>query len=590
MGFSALGTAAVAVIDADWAKHGAAEPNASNSVVAKIIFILRSRWVLQSWYFLQCHKDTVGCIDALCLTVMYFPSAVMFGIVLCVYGRKMTNTLFKCLFMLFAFWLSGLVSATANTLIDQSNITVCPAKTASIRPPSFNAPDCFTASAFEIDPQGKLIWVKANIVLRETRGPLGQPLSLYVSGKMSSAFYLNGQYVGRNGKPGLDAASETPGLMDTQLYPPQSLFRVGNNEIVFLASSHHGYLKLSSPVHSIAITVPTEIKNKFLQHYWPSLLTLGVFILGGLYFGITAFVGAGRKRAFTLSIICAFAAAQLIAEVYRGLSSYAYPVHDLRLILITVFSAGFGLSVAVHVLNAFSSKRIWAIMIGATLLSLVGVYFTAGLDRKAEIAMLVPLLASLTATALWSYQRRPRAFVYFLSLLVFIAAIRMFPSLFLDILFFHLVAVFLLFLFAEQALASAKEAEHRRIEEARAKRLELALEQAQQKEKASVVIVKSAGHMEHITTDKLCYCRGADGYTEIRLIDDREVLHAATLAEMEETLPSTFLRVHRSYLVNTAFVKSLTRDISGTGILTLTNGSEIPVSRRTMPQVRQALG
>jgi LytTr DNA-binding domain len=514
----------------------------------------------------------------------------MFGILLSVYGRRMMNPFIKCLSMLLAVWISGLASAEANTLIDQSNVIVCPARSANVTPPDFTAPDCFTTGASEIDPQQRLIWVKANIVLREIKGPLGQPLSLYVSGKMASALYLNGQFVGRNGKPGLDVASETPGLMDAQLYPPQSLFRVGNNEIVFLASSHHGYLQLSNPVHAIGIGVPTDVNDTFLRHYWPSLLTLGVFVLGGLYFGIAAFMGAERARALTLGIICAFAAAQLAAEVYRGLSAYVYPVHDLRLILITVFSTGFGLSVVIHVLNAFTSRHSWAIIIGAALLSLIGVNFTVGLDRKAEMAMLLPLVVSLAATAYWSYQRRPRAFVYFLSLLLFIAAIRMFPSQFLDILFFNLVAAFLLFLFVEQALAMAKEAERRHIEEVRANRLELALEQAQQKEVASTIIVKSAGRMEYITTDKLCYCRGADGYSEIKLIDNREVLHAATLSEMEETLPSTFLRVHRSYLVNTAFVKSLTRDVAGTGVLTLTNGSEIPVSRRTMPHVRQALG
>jgi LytTr DNA-binding domain len=514
----------------------------------------------------------------------------MFGILLWVYGGRMVNPFIKCISMLLALWLFGLAPAEANTSIDQSNVIVCPASTPGMKPPSFKAPDCFTTGASEIDPQQRLIWVKANIALREIKGPLGQPLSLYVSGKMASSFYLNGQFVGRNGKPGLDAASETPGLMDAQLYPPQSLFRVGDNEVIFLASSHLGYLRLSAPVHFIGIGVPTDVNDTLLRHYWPSLLTLGVFILGSLYFGIAAFMGADRSRALTLSVICAFAAAQLVAEVYRGLSAYVYPVHDLRLILITVFSSGFGLSVAIHVLNAFNSRHFWVTIIGAALLTLIGVNFTVGLDRKAEMAMLLPLVVSLLATAYWSYQRRPRAFVYFLSLLFFIAAIRMFPSLFLDILFFNLVAAFLLFLFAEQAFAMAKEAERRHIEEVRANRLELALEQAQQKEEASMIIVKSAGRMEHITTDKLCYCRGADGYSEIKLIDGREVLHAATLAEMEETLPSTFLRVHRSYLVNTAFVKSLTRDVAGTGILTLTNGSEIPVSRRTMPHVRQALG
>jgi hypothetical protein len=514
----------------------------------------------------------------------------MFGILFWGYGRRMMSPILKCISILLAIWLSALVAASANTQIDVRGVIVCPAKDANLLPPSFTAPDCFTTSALKIDPQQKLIWVKANIVLRETKGPLGQPLSLYVSGKMASTFYLNGQFVGRNGKPGLDAASETPGLMDTQLYPPQSLFRVGNNEVVFLASSHHGYLQLGNPVHFIGIGASADINDTLLRHYWPSSMTLGVFILGSLYFGIAALMGGARSGALTLSVLCAFAAAQLVAEISRGLFAYPYPVHDLRLILITACSAGFGLSVVVHVLNAFNSSYFWVTVMGAALLSLIGIYFAAGLDRKAEMAMLLPLAVSLSATALWSYQRRPRAFVYFLSLLIFIAAIRMFPSLFLDIVFFHLVAAFLLSLFAEQSFAAAKEVQRRRIEEARANRLQLALEQAQQKEKASTIIVKSAGRMEHITTDKLCYCRGADGYSEIKLIDDREVLHAATLAEMEETLPSTFLRVHRSYLVNTAFVKSITRDVAGTGTLILTNGAEIPVSRRTMPQVRQALG
>ena len=95
--------------------------------------------------------------------------------------------------------------------------------------------------------------------------------------------------------------------------------------------------------------------------------------------------------------------------------------------------------------------------------------------------------------------------------------------------------------------------------------------------------------MERISTNQIGYCRGASGYAEIMLLDGREILHSVTLAELEDTLPATFLRVHRSYLVNTEFVQSLERDPAGTGMLTLTDGSEIPVSRRVMPQVRQAL-
>ena len=62
-----------------------------------------------------------------------------------------------------------------------------------------------------------------------------------------------------------------------------------------------------------------------------------------------------------------------------------------------------------------------------------------------------------------------------------------------------------------------------------------------------------------------------------------------TLAGLEEDLPETFLRVHRSHIVNTAFVSALEREPSGIGRLTLTNATDVPVSRRIMPKVRTAL-
>ena len=49
------------------------------------------------------------------------------------------------------------------------------------------------------------------------------------------------------------------------------------------------------------------------------------------------------------------------------------------------------------------------------------------------------------------------------------------------------------------------------------------------------------------------------------------------------------LRVHRSHIVNTAFVDALERDPSGVGRLLLSNGAAVPVSRRIMPKVRSAL-
>jgi hypothetical protein len=481
------------------------------------------------------------------------------------------------------------VSAHATNFMDNEEVIVCPAQPDEQSPPDFSGPNCNVVTAFEIDPQNALIWFKGNIQLEQTAGPENQPLALFISGKMASEAYLNGEFIGRNGQPGIDAAHELQGLMDATFYPDQSLLRVGDNEVIVKASSHLGYLQLENPVHMVAIGVSRGLIDDFLRHYAPSLLTLGIFILGASYFGVSGLIGPARKRAITFSLMCIFAAGQLVAEVYRGIAPYLYPIHDLRLIMIALFSAGFGLTVAFHVLSTFRARYLIRALVATTVVTATTVYWMPGFDQKAEFGMLVPIIASLLATGFWTYSGRRRAFVYFLILATFVTAILVFPSLFLNVIFYYLVAALLIFLFLEQGFALARETREHDIEARRADRLALALEQANERDKASEIAVTSAGKIDRIQTSKILFCRGASGYAEIILADGREILHSATLSELEETLPQTFLRVHRSFLVNSAFVERLNRDAAGTGTLTLTDGAEIPVSRRIMPQVRQAL-
>jgi DNA-binding LytR/AlgR family response regulator len=72
-------------------------------------------------------------------------------------------------------------------------------------------------------------------------------------------------------------------------------------------------------------------------------------------------------------------------------------------------------------------------------------------------------------------------------------------------------------------------------------------------------------------------------------LSGREILHGDSLSELEASLPATFVRVHRSHIVNTAHVRAMKREASGVGVLVLSNGAEIPVSRRVLPKVRVAL-
>lgn len=502
----------------------------------------------------------------------------------------MTTFRFSLLVLLLCC-VAGPALSQSDTLAfyDTENVVICPATLTDRSPPNFASDACDTGSALDLDPQGDLVWMKTQVYLDTKSSPNGEPLSVYVSGKMSSDVYLNDVLIGQNGVPGDSKRTERPGKMDAEFHPPQSLLRVGENVIVLKASSHHGYIHLSQPLHLVGIAPSGIFSENVMRSVALPLVTLGLFLVGGLYFGVMAVISTTKIRFATLSAISVFAALQLVSETLRGLVQYDYPVHDLRLIAIAVFSAAFALSVAFHVFRTFAPSRVRSVMIGLVIASVLTMLLIKSMDYKALAGMVLPLLVSLAATGFWTYQRRDRAFVYFISILVFVASVFVFRGLFLDTVFFLLVAFFLMLLFVEQAVTLANEARQRRSEEARANRLAQALAEIGERTETQHIQIKSSGKLVRIATNQIVHCQGAGGYSEIILENGQVLLHSATLNELEETLPATFLRVHRSHLINVMFVKALKRDPSGTGTLSLSDQIEVPVSRRIMPKVREAL-
>ncbi len=73
--------------------------------------------------------------------------------------------------------------------------------------------------------------------------------------------------------------------------------------------------------------------------------------------------------------------------------------------------------------------------------------------------------------------------------------------------------------------------------------------------------------------------RAADDYCDVALADGRTLLVTMSLARLLETLPARFARVHKSYAVNRPHVASLAPRPGGGRMLTLSDGSRIPVGR-----------
>jgi two-component system, LytTR family, response regulator len=90
----------------------------------------------------------------------------------------------------------------------------------------------------------------------------------------------------------------------------------------------------------------------------------------------------------------------------------------------------------------------------------------------------------------------------------------------------------------------------------------------------------------------ILFCRAEDKYTVLYTAEGEHILDR-TIEDLEQTLdPSTFLRIHRSVLVNLACVRDLTAVEGGRFVVSLTDqaGTKLYASRAGAKLLREKLG
>jgi two-component system LytT family response regulator len=94
--------------------------------------------------------------------------------------------------------------------------------------------------------------------------------------------------------------------------------------------------------------------------------------------------------------------------------------------------------------------------------------------------------------------------------------------------------------------------------------------------------------IEYVELSHIIHCKGEGNYTHIYLKPKKHLLVAKTLVEFEDLLGDYgFIRTHKSHLVNLVHVKALLKNDGG--VLLLSNGHEIAISRRRKEQVVRML-
>jgi len=122
-------------------------------------------------------------------------------------------------------------------------------------------------------------------------------------------------------------------------------------------------------------------------------------------------------------------------------------------------------------------------------------------------------------------------------------------------------------------------------------RLRVAIDRAlnMRKTNAKAIPLRSHRGIELVPLGEIVSASALDDYSEISLVGGRIYMEDQSLALLEHRAVGHLMRIHRSHLMNPTHVREIH---SGKGSTTaqLSNGLELPISRRKVRTIKAALG
>ena len=97
------------------------------------------------------------------------------------------------------------------------------------------------------------------------------------------------------------------------------------------------------------------------------------------------------------------------------------------------------------------------------------------------------------------------------------------------------------------------------------------------------------GSTRLVARSSILYVKAEGDYVRI-VADDGRYLVRGALSELERRWkPFGFVRVHRSYVANLRRATEIRPELGGTATIVLADGSEVPVARRQVAELRRRL-
>ena len=139
----------------------------------------------------------------------------------------------------------------------------------------------------------------------------------------------------------------------------------------------------------------------------------------------------------------------------------------------------------------------------------------------------------------------------------------------------------------EELVNAVSIAEHKLATQIQTSQLDFLLQQLKKPETTKIAL-QMQSEIRYITLSEIIRCEADDSYTLFFLANSEKIMVSKSLKEYADLMrPSGFLRTHQSHLVNPKYVKSWLKEDGG--ILLLTSGEKIPVSKPNKEIIKQAL-
>ena len=141
----------------------------------------------------------------------------------------------------------------------------------------------------------------------------------------------------------------------------------------------------------------------------------------------------------------------------------------------------------------------------------------------------------------------------------------------------------------EELINSVNKAEQKLAAQIQTSQLDFLLQQLKKPETSvSTIALQMQSEIRYVSLSEIIRCEADNTYTYFFLVNGERILVSKSLKEYADLLrPTGFLRTHQSHLVNPKYVKSWLKEDGG--ILLLTSGEKIPVSKPNKETVKQAL-